>query len=237
MDKRRQRRSADDARGNWPLYFLKRSLLWLAKISYIVFSVGIVIPALLGLVVELYIVMPTRLSLNPDLVPNVRVVDMWALGIIYAKIALYANRLRPLNRITAGFNHIKAHGWTNPEPFSATAELIAPLVVGLVGMLALPPAIVVLLRRTVPVDVDQRFILMHVYPGIFAAAGLIRLGVTGSGVLSRWSQSIRDTEFLVEMRLRNYEQDKGSEKEVKVRGGGDADGVVGTEGAMGGMLD
>jgi E3 ubiquitin-protein ligase MARCH6 len=107
MDKRRQRRSADDARGNWPLYFLKRSLLWLAKISYIVFSVGIVVPALLGLVVELYIVMPVRLSLNPDLVPNVRIVDMWALGIIYAKIALHANRLRPLNRITAGFNHVR----------------------------------------------------------------------------------------------------------------------------------
>lgn len=107
MDRRRQRRSADDSRGNWPLYFLKRSVLWLAKISYIIFSVGIIIPALLGLVVELYIVMPIRLSLNPDLVPNVRVVDMWALGIIYAKIALHANRLRPLNRITAGFNHVR----------------------------------------------------------------------------------------------------------------------------------
>jgi E3 ubiquitin-protein ligase MARCH6 len=234
MDKRRQRRSADDARGNWPLYFLKRSVLWLTKISYIVFSVGIVIPALLGLVVELYIVMPIRLSLNPDLVPNVRVVDMWALGIVYAKIVLHANRLRPLNWISAGFNHIKAHGWTNPEPFSATAEVIAPLFVGLVGMLALPPAIVVVLPRAVPVQVDQRFILMHVYPGIFAAAGLIRLGITGSGMLSRWSQSIRDTEFLVEMRLRNYEQDKESEKKREVKGGGgDADGVVDTEGFMG----
>lgn len=78
---------------------------------------------------------------------------------------------------------------------------------------------------------------MHVYPGIFAVAGLIRLGVTGSGVLSHWSQSIRDTEFLVEMRLRNYEQDKGSEKEEKVRDGDDADSVVGTEGAMGAMVD
>jgi len=109
MDKRRQRRSADDARGNWPLYFLKRSVLWLAKISYIVFFVGVVIPALLGLVVELYIVMPIRLSLNPGLLPNVRVVDMWALGIIYAKIVLHANRFRPLNRISTGFNHVGFH--------------------------------------------------------------------------------------------------------------------------------
>lgn len=77
-------------------------------------------------------------------------------------------------------------------------------------------------------------VVMHVYPGIFAAAGLIRLGVTGSGVLSQWSQSIRDTEFLVEMRLRNYEQDKESEKKREEKGGaGDADGVVDTEGIMG----
>jgi E3 ubiquitin-protein ligase MARCH6 len=109
MEKRRQRRSAEDARGNWPLYFLKRSVLWLAKISYIVFFIGIVIPALIGLEVELYVVMPIRLSLNPDIVPNVRVVDMWALGIIYAKIILHANRVRPLNRITAGFNHVGTH--------------------------------------------------------------------------------------------------------------------------------
>ncbi|KAH9074879.1 hypothetical protein EDB83DRAFT_2218648 [Lactarius deliciosus] len=212
MEKRRQRRGADEARGNWPLYFLKRSVLWLAKISYIVFFIGIVIPALIGLVVELYMIMPIRLSLNPDLVPNIRVADMWALGIIYAKIILHAQRLRPLNRITAGFNHIKAHGWTNPEPLSATVEFIVPLLVGLGGMLALPPVIVVLLRHFIPLRVDQRFIFMHVYPGIFAAAGLIRLGVTGSRALSRWSQSIRDTEFLVEMRLRNYEQEKEEEK-------------------------
>lgn len=212
MEKRRQRRGADEARGNWPLYFLKRSVLWLAKISYVVFFVGIVIPALIGLVVELYMIMPIRLSLNPDLVPNIRVADMWVLGIVYAKIILHAHRLRPLNRITAGFNHIKAHGWTNPEPLSATVEFIAPLLIGLSGMLALPPVVVALLRHFIPVRIDQRFIFMHVYPGIFAATGLIRLGVTGSKALSRWSQSIRDTEFLVEMRLRNYEQEKEEEK-------------------------
>lgn len=108
MEKRRQRRGTDEARGNWPLYFLKRSILWLAKISYIVFFIGIVIPALIGFVVELYMIMPIRLSLNPDLVPNIRVADMWALGIIYAKIILHAQRLRPLNRITAGFNHVSS---------------------------------------------------------------------------------------------------------------------------------
>ena len=61
---------------------------------------------------------------------------------------------------------------------------------------------------------------MHVYPGIFAVAGLFRLVVTGSRTLSRWSQSIRDTEFLVEMRLRNYEQEKEVEK-IEEKGEGE----------------
>lgn len=76
---------------------------------------------------------------------------------------------------------------------------------------------------------------MHIYPGIFASVGIIRLGMTGSGALSQWSQSIRDTEFLVEMRLRNYEQDKESEKkgEEKGRGRGSSDDVLlGTEEMM-----
>jgi len=46
--------------------------------------------------------------------------------------------------------------------------VIAPLVVGLVGMLALPPAIVVLLRRAVPLHVDQRFIRkLTILPSLF----------------------------------------------------------------------
>ena len=134
--------------------------------------------------------------------------------------------------------------------------MIAPLIVGLVGMLALPPAIVVLLHRVAPLQLDQRFIrkpflllschhrsdhshvVMHVYPGIFAAAGLIRVGVTGSKALSRWSQFIRDTEFLVEMRLRNYEQEKESEKkEGKGKGRSDTEDAISTEEAVGPVAD
>jgi E3 ubiquitin-protein ligase MARCH6 len=78
---------------------------------------------------------------------------------------------------------------------------------------------------------------MNVYPGIFAGVGLIRLGVTSSGALSRWSQSVRDTEFLIEMRLRNYEQEKGSEKSEKSEGRADAEDVTVAEEAEGPAAD
>ena len=78
---------------------------------------------------------------------------------------------------------------------------------------------------------------MNVYPGIFAGVGLIRLGVTGSGALSRWSQSVRDTEFLVEMRLRNYDQEKESEKNEKDKEMAYAEDVTGAEEAVGPAAD
>lgn len=48
-------------------------------------------------------------------------------------------------------------------------------------------------------------VVLHVYPGIFAVAGFGQGIVAGMKLLSTWSQSIRDKEFLVEMRLRNLE--------------------------------
>jgi E3 ubiquitin-protein ligase MARCH6 len=58
------------------------------------------------------------------------------------------------------------------------------------------------------------FPVLHVYPGIFMSAGLVRSTVILYGMLSKWSQSIRDKEFLVEMRLRNHEPEK-----VNMKGG------------------
>jgi E3 ubiquitin-protein ligase MARCH6 len=46
---------------------------------------------------------------------------------------------------------------------------------------------------------------MHVYPGLFAVVGFGRSIMAGMALLSTWSQTIRDKEFLVEMRLRNHE--------------------------------
>jgi E3 ubiquitin-protein ligase MARCH6 len=51
-------------------------------------------------------------------------------------------------------------------------------------------------------------LVIHLYPGIFAIAGLSRTFIVSFGLLSTWSQAIRDKEFLVEMRLRNLEPEK-----------------------------
>jgi E3 ubiquitin-protein ligase MARCH6 len=92
MDKRRQRRGGDGPRAEFAVFFVKRSLLWLSKIAYMGIFLGIIIPILFALVIDMYIVMPVRLTLNPTLVIHIRIVDMWALGLVYGKIFMRINR-------------------------------------------------------------------------------------------------------------------------------------------------
>ena len=61
---------------------------------------------LLALVVEMYIALPIRFMLNPDLVPRIRIVDMWALGLVYAKIILRVQGMRPDAPLAAGITNV-----------------------------------------------------------------------------------------------------------------------------------
>ncbi|EIN10123.1 hypothetical protein PUNSTDRAFT_35157, partial [Punctularia strigosozonata HHB-11173 SS5] len=208
MDKRRQRAWPDDdevSSAPRSLYVLKRTLVWLAQILYMVAFCGFILPTLLSLVVEVYLILPIRFSMNSNFIPRVRLIDMWALGLLYTRIALKTHHLHSRTGIARGLQKIARNGWTSPDPWSATVEVIAPAFGGLAGMLLLPALVVLSFRKFLDMQVDNRFLLMHVFPGIFAAAGLYRTANSLNVLFASWSQTIRDNEFLVEMRLRNME--------------------------------
>lgn len=92
MDRRRQRVTKDGPRADFAVYFAKQSLLWATKMAYMAVFFGIVIPILLGLVVDVYIVLPIRLTFFPTMVPTIRLVDMWSLGLVYCKIVIRLRR-------------------------------------------------------------------------------------------------------------------------------------------------
>ncbi|KAG6845026.1 hypothetical protein H0H87_001547, partial [Tephrocybe sp. NHM501043] len=214
LDRRRQRTSGERHRGkDLPIVVLKRGAVWVAKSLYMALCLGVLIPTLISFVIELYIVLPIRFTLDPGLTPRIRVVDTWALGLIYVKIALHANRIQPPNRFSRGIQHIMHNGWTKSDPVQATKEVIGPIVGGLLGMVLFPGLVFRAVQYLIPnVPLDDRFIFMHIYPGIFMLAGLVRSAVTLYALLKSWSQSVRDKEFLVEMRLRNHEPEKESQK-------------------------
>jgi E3 ubiquitin-protein ligase MARCH6 len=106
LDKRRQRRVDVGPRSTLSLYVVKRALLWIPKAIYMVIFLGIVIPILIAFAVDLYVVLPIRLALNPHLTPRIRVVDMWALGIVYINIFLHVYRLQAESWLTVGIQNV-----------------------------------------------------------------------------------------------------------------------------------
>ncbi|KAI9062714.1 hypothetical protein FKP32DRAFT_1667072 [Trametes sanguinea] len=207
MDKRRQRRWSDGPRAEWPLFVAKRSLLWVAQASYMAVTLGIIIPTLLGLTVELYLLQPFKHTLYPSAEPRIRMVDMWALGLLYAKIIIRSMQTHhPGHERMRGIDRLIRNGWTHLDPMRATVEVIFPVGMGLFSMIVLPAACLRLLTKLVTLPVDAHFLFLHVYPMIFTLAGLGHAAWMMSKVMASWSQTIRDKEFLVEMRLRNLEE-------------------------------
>ncbi|KAF8644973.1 hypothetical protein AX16_008157 [Volvariella volvacea WC 439] len=209
LDKRRQRIGGEGPRSDLRIFAIKRGLLWTAKITYMVVFLGVVIPTLIALAVDLYILLPIRFAIDPQLSPTVRVVDLWALGLLYAKMTLHVAHVERQNRITLGIQQIRNNGWTHPDPVSATKDVIGPMTLGLLTLIFVPGALFRAVQYLLPPRfVDDKSIFMRVYPGLFILLGLARSAEVAKELLATWSQSIRDTEFLVEMRLKNHEPEK-----------------------------
>lgn len=106
MERHRQRRGGDEERADLALYFAKRSLLWMAQAAYMAFMLGVLIPTLVAVVVELYLILPARHTLNPEMRPKIRIVDMWALGLIYTKVLLRIQRMQVRGDIARGIDSV-----------------------------------------------------------------------------------------------------------------------------------
>ncbi|KAJ3818347.1 hypothetical protein F5880DRAFT_1491547 [Lentinula raphanica] len=207
LDKRRQRWATEGPRASLWWLALKRGLLWALKASYMAFFFGVVIPVLVGGVVELYIVLPFKLRLNVGSgVPRIRVLECWATGLLYMKIAMRVIRRQGQNPIARGVQAIKRNGWTHPDPIVATKDVIAPVTGGLIGMITLPALAFLAVDYFFPLVVLTNFSsVTYVYSSLFCLAGMTHTFIILREMLASWSQAVRDKEFLVEMRLKNHD--------------------------------
>ncbi|THH10343.1 hypothetical protein EW145_g1377 [Phellinidium pouzarii] len=233
IDKRRQRMTHDEPRGDWAVYLFKRSMLWAGNFVWVAFWLGFVIPTLIAVVMEVYLVHPLRIMIKPDLTLNIRVFDFWALGLLYTKMALKSMRFRPETRVDVAVKEMKRKGWRCLDAVPITLDIIAPVTAGLLAILFLPVIVVFGLQQLLPTKIKSSALcqshpftlssialvgtsylldlhcppraVLYVYPGIFVCAAFTRMYSTLQVVCGSWAQQIRDTEFLVEMQLRNLE--------------------------------
>lgn len=121
----------------------------------------------------------------------------------------------------------------------ATRDLILPIGGGLLGMIVLPAVgpflITHLFHINLPEQTFSQYTPVHLngplclftfsptartaYPMIFVGACLAHVVRSAKVLIDKWAQTVRDKEFLVEMRLQNLEVD-GTQASPRVRAPG-----------------
>ncbi|KAG8733382.1 hypothetical protein FRC11_006727 [Ceratobasidium sp. 423] len=222
--------------GLWRIYrsqvrSWKPALAWVVNILCIGIGMGVIMPILVAVTLQMYVVLPLRLWWAPETVPVLRIAEDWALGLVLMKIGWQTWRLRArvpaqvpaeaaraeeagepdevdrrMEDLGRAMEQIVRAGLTNPDALTATRTFIAPVCGGLVLVIGVPGAVVWALGRMygAPVGGDD-VLLSLVYPGIFCGTATVGLWRAGSQAAKKWLQGVRDDEFLVEMRLKNLE--------------------------------
>jgi len=210
---RRQRHEGSRRiRASWLLFLFKRVFVYFTKVAWLTLWLGIVLPTLVSIAVDLYLVIPLRFFLNPSFTPTIHVFESWAAGLIISKIIIRTQRARPNNDLTGALEAIQRNGWRRPDPWAATRDFIVPVGTGLAGMILLPPLIIYGLSEITSLPWKREDLFRLIYPSIFVTVAASQFAMSLVGVFAKWTQSIRDKEFLVELRLRNLDNPRVTEK-------------------------
>lgn len=183
------------------------ALKWL----YLISTLSILTPTLLGLCLETYVIIPLGIWLHPGYTPIVHLIHDWIVGLICVKIIGKAAMMMPMSALGQALNNTMhndwRNGWKNPDLRIATKKIILPVAGVLVAALMLPLSIGALARGTVyrgaPKEVTTLIYRMS-YPAALISCVVI-LVLKGTQVLiTRWRTRIRDALYLKGRRLHNF---------------------------------
>ncbi|KAJ8086596.1 hypothetical protein PM082_005419 [Marasmius tenuissimus] len=180
-------------------------MLWLGKFSYATLVSVVVVPVLLGRLVDLCMVIPVRLVVHPGWVPSFQVLDVWALGVLYGIIIVSTINRGPRadNRVIRRLQEVQLNGLAGVDFMALTHDVMWPLLVIMLAAVLFPTVVFHGLRfLEVVASFDDKALLNYIYPG-FAVVAFIAIGWRPT--YEKVAVVVQEEEFLVETRLNNFE--------------------------------
>ncbi|KAG0012247.1 hypothetical protein BGZ80_000100 [Entomortierella chlamydospora] len=184
-----------------------------AKLIYFGLAFGIIIPFALGLMIELFIILPLRASIEEK--TSIIFVVNWAVGLLYMKIVHRVLSAMPnlqfaidLNRVFVGAN---VNNW---DTNLATRRLIIPVLGTSALMIGGPLLMAWITVESLDLTGAARLrVFRQSYP-VAMMASLVVFGLKESLVILRsWSQHVRDQEYLVGRQLHNLQEDESEQQQ------------------------
>ncbi|MCJ1342890.1 hypothetical protein MMC31_001079 [Peltigera leucophlebia] len=180
----------------------------LLRLLYTYLAFAFLLPSLLSLIIEFYVVIPLHTYFGSPLDRHIiHFIQDWTLGVLYIKMAgrliLWYAPSRPADALRG----IVRHGWLNPDVRLATRSFIFPASLLMGVAFAAPLSLAWTANRIFFSTADAVFqtrVYRYSYPAVLAFGVLLALSYLVGVAFRGWRRRIRDEVYLIGERLHNF---------------------------------
>ncbi|KAF2398028.1 hypothetical protein EJ06DRAFT_532394 [Trichodelitschia bisporula] len=184
-----------------------------ASVVYVYSALGIGLPLLLAVLLELYVLMPIHAAFGPDETHIIHIIQDWTLGILYVRIGTRLFLWNPESRAGRAAQAVVRDGYLNPSAKLATRCFILPSLLAFSVLVGGPYLGASLLNTTyfsgAPSEEKVR-IMRWAHPFALGIVLALWIGVVTGAATERWRQRIKDEVYLIGERLHNFGEKRAS---------------------------
>ncbi|KAI8373702.1 hypothetical protein BD560DRAFT_93314 [Blakeslea trispora] len=187
-------------------YRTKQWSCWIYKWFVFAISFGLLIPVSLGILIELYSILPLK-KLN-DEEYSIEVATTWVNGFAFMILLHFVVKLLPNNRIHRALNNVFREGIHNMNVRLCIEQIISPFSLFCLAAIGLPSIIAYInLKVITRISPELRFKFMQiVYPVALIGVGSYYLTNFLYKIVARLAENIREDNYLVGRTLHNLDQ-------------------------------
>ncbi|QDS69652.1 hypothetical protein FKW77_009314, partial [Venturia effusa] len=177
------------------------------SIIYVYSALGLGLPILFAVLLELYILMPIHAFFGPADSHVIHVIQDWTLGILYVRIGTRILTWNRESRTARAVQAVVRDGLLKPAAGLATRAFILPSLIAFGVLLGGPYAASTALNWTVfrsAAEEKQIRITRLSYPVAMALVLSVWVFIATSKATERWRSRIRDEVYLIGERLHNF---------------------------------
>lgn len=187
----------------------KKWSLWVARWTFFAAAFGVIVPFSLGLLIELYLVLPF-ITIGKDAF-SFEVLPMWAAGFVCQVILHGFIQVVPNNSIKAILDDVFQGGINEMKVETCIMKLLGPLLFVTMNATALPVLPAYFKIKFIDNNLERNDemtmkLLQMGYPIALVGVGSFYLGKVGIRFRSRLVQNIREDNYLIGRTLHNLDQ-------------------------------
>lgn len=181
------------------------------RLVYVAAAFTVLIPSLLALLVELYVLIPIHSYTQAPHPHVIHFIQDWTLGVLYVQMGIRFIQWTPASRLSAALNAITRDGWLRPNASVATRAIILPASLLSTFAVVLPFCLGFVANATAfssSAPEIQSKVYRYAYPASLTVCLLIYTTHLFCKQLEVWRASIRDDVYLIGERLHNLGEKK-----------------------------